>query len=143
MLAYPATIEYDPEGESWIVSFPDLPGGYAEGETEQEARDLAEEAAILRLQASIADRDEITTPGIPVGNQVLVPLPSAVASKILLYQLMLSMNVNKSELARRMDARQSTVDRLLDLFHHSRMDVIDRALEALGSRMDVSLRRIA
>jgi antitoxin HicB len=49
-------------------------------------------------------------------------------------------SVRKADLARRLHARQTTVDRLLDIRHASRLDQLDEALAVLGKRLDIRVR---
>jgi antitoxin HicB len=65
------------------------------------------------------------------------------AAKVELYRLMRRSAVGKAELARRLGAAPPQVDRLLDLRHSSRMDVIERAFHALGHSVDLVIRKLA
>jgi antitoxin HicB len=50
---------------------------------------------------------------------------------------------NKAELGRRLGWHMPQVDRVLNIRHNSRLDQMQRALEALGRSVDVSVRRSA
>ncbi|MBV9576698.1 MAG: hypothetical protein JO149_08760 [Gammaproteobacteria bacterium] len=72
-------------------------------------------------------------------NIVIVVLPPLIASKLAIYQAMRDQGIKQAELAERLhcDARQ--VRRLLDLDHHSRMDLIDAALHELGKKLVIDI----
>lgn len=141
MLAYPADMSKDDDGIS--VRVPDIPGTNTAGDTEDEAREMAVDAITIMLDGIIRERKEIPAPSPPTVDQVLIALPSIIEAKVMLYRAMREQGVSKAEMNRRMNAPTTTADRLLDLYHGSKMDVLDRAFEALGTHMDISLRRIA
>ena len=93
--------------------------------------DALEEAIAARMH----DGEDIpdASPG-----EVRVVLPTLTAVKVTLYRTMLSQGVGKAELARRLGWHMPQVDRVLDLQHHSRMDQMDAALGAVGTRLRVS-----
>jgi antitoxin HicB len=45
--------------------------------------------------------------------------------------------ITRTELARRLGLQENAVRRLLDLDHRSHLDQLDRALAALGKRLEV------
>jgi predicted RNase H-like HicB family nuclease len=57
---YPAIFEYDEDGIS--VSFPDLPGCFSCGDTEEEAVKMAKEALALHLYGLEQDKEDIPFP---------------------------------------------------------------------------------
>jgi hypothetical protein len=58
-----------------------------------------------------------------------------------LYDVMRRTKVSKSELARRLDVHPPQVDRLLDVYHPSRLDQLERAFEVLGERMLIAFQQ--
>lgn len=70
-------------------------------------------------------------------GQSVVTLPILVTSKILLANEMISQNVRKSGLARRLNIHMPQVDRLLDLRHSSKIETIEAAMRTLGKRLEV------
>ena len=141
MLAYPATFTADEGG--FVVTVPDVPEAITEGDSEDEARQMAVEALVMALDGYISEGKTIPLPSAPRVDQHLIVLPTLVGLKIELYRLMRDQNVSKAELARRLNTVQATSTRLLDLFHNSRLDTLDRAFDAVGARLDISLRHIA
>ena len=49
----------------------------------------------------------------------------------------------KTEMARRMGISKVNVDRLFDLTHHSRLDRIEAAFQALGKELAIEIRDAA
>ena len=64
-------------------------------------------------------------------------LDCLVAAKLALYEAMRAQRITRSELARRLGLQENGVRRLLDLDHRSHIDQVDRALAALGKRLEV------
>lgn len=64
-------------------------------------------------------------------------LPPLVAAKLALYEAMRAQRITRTELARRLGLQENAVRRLLDLDHRSHIDQVDRALAALGKRLEV------
>jgi antitoxin HicB len=64
-------------------------------------------------------------------------LPPLVAAKLALYEAMRAEQISRSEFARRLGLQENAVRRLLDLDHRSHIDQLDRALAALGKRLEV------
>lgn len=77
------------------------------------------------------------------GSTYEVSLSTLTALKAGLYQLMRAQGVTRAELQRRMGCHREQVDRLLRLDHASRMDQLEAAARALGSRIAVSLEAAA
>jgi len=66
-------------------------------------------------------------------------LPALTTSKVLLWNEMLSQNVRKADLARRLRVHMPQVDRLLDIRHSSKIEMVEAALKSLNRSLDVSL----
>lgn len=69
----------------------------------------------------------------------VVSLPALAASKALLHNEMLAQGIRKAELARKLYVAMPQVDRLLDVRHHSRLDGMEKAFQALGKRLSLQL----
>jgi len=136
-LDYRVELEQDDNG-TILVSFPDYPEAHTFGETEEEALLRARDALATVIDAYIKDRRTIPAPS--EGKGPFVPVPALTVAKMELHDAMLRAKVTKSELARRLDVHLPQVDRLLDVHHASRLDQLERAFQALGSRMVLSVR---
>ena len=109
------------------------------GADENNALKWAQDALVVALSGYLDERRDIPKPSKPKAHQKVIVLPPLVASKLAIYQAMRDQKVTQSDLAERLhrDARQ--IRRLLDLDHHSRMDLIDDALHELGKKLIINI----
>lgn len=135
--AYPVILTKD--GKNIIVEFPNVPEAMTVGADEDNALEWAQDALVVALSGYLDDRRDIPKPSKPKAGQKTVALPPLIASKLAIYQAMRDQGVTQSDLADKLhcDARQ--IRRLLDLDHHSRMDLIDDALHELGKMLVVDI----
>ena len=137
MLAYPLVLERDDNG-TLLVTFPDVPEAVTFGENEADAVERAVDALETMLAARIADQEDVPLPS-PAQERPCVVLSALATAKVLLYRTMREAGVSRGELAHRLGWQGQRVDRLLDLNHASPIDQIERALAALGKRLDVRM----
>lgn len=135
--AYPVLLT--PDGDGFVVTFPDLPFGITQGDTEAEARARAVDALETVIVALMLDRLDVPLPSAAKGRPIVI-LPPLSAAKVALYRAMREAGVTKAELGRRLGWHPPQIDRLLDLRHASRLDQLDQALRALGRRLVVEVR---
>lgn len=134
---YPANIK--PDGDGWLVTFPDIPEALSAGSTWEEAVTMAKDALITALEFYFDDKREIPAPSRVKRGQVPIELPASVAAKVLLLNEMVKQKVRPSELAKRLGTTAQEVSRLTQLTHATKIDGIDNALQALGKRLEVRL----
>jgi antitoxin HicB len=132
---FPAKIE--PDGEGWVVSFPDIPEALTAGATREEAIEMARDALQVALEFYFSDRREIPEPSKAKRNQVEIALPASVAAKVLLLNEMIRQHVRPADLARRLGTTAQEVNRLTQLSHATKIDGINNALQALGKRLEL------
>lgn len=135
-MIYPAVIT--PDGDGWLVMFPDIPEALSAGSTWEEAVDMARDALVTALEFYFADKREIPPPSRPKKGQVHVELPASVAAKVLLLNEMVKQKVRPAELARRLGTTAQEVNRLTQLKHTTKIDGIDQALSVLGKRLQIT-----
>lgn len=135
-LAYPVHLRK--EGEVVLVTCPDLPEVTTFGEDEADALLRAKGAIEEALAARIVHREEIPNPSAADGT-LTVALDTNAALKVLLWQAMQKEGLRKADLARRLGWHAPQIDRILDLNHHSRTDLLDQAFAALGRRVLVAI----
>ncbi|MCP4329990.1 MAG: type II toxin-antitoxin system HicB family antitoxin [Alphaproteobacteria bacterium] len=140
MISYRVKLEADDNG-TLLVTCPDLPEVTTHGEDEADARSRALDAIEEAIAARIADREPI--PPARRKGEPRVFLPTQTTLKVRLYNRMLAEGVNKAQLAERLHVHRPQVDRLLDLRHASRLDQLDAAFGALGSRIAVEEEQVA
>jgi antitoxin HicB len=132
---YPAQIE--PDGDGWMVSFPDIPEALTGGSTHEEAIAMAKDALQTALEFYFDEKREIPQPSKVKKGMLAIELPSSVAAKVLLLNEMIKQNVRPSELAKRLGTSPQEVNRLTQLRHPTKIDGIDHALHALGKRLEM------
>ena len=136
MLRYPIQLEDD--DDTVLVTSPDFPELTTFGSDREEALARAANALEEAIAARIHDGKEIP---VPSSGPDRVALPTLTAVKVMLYQGMKEQGIGKAELARRLGWHLPQVDRVLNLRHHSRLDQMDAALNAIGRTLHVSVSR--
>jgi antitoxin HicB len=133
--AFPYEFEPEESGGA-LLQFVDVPEAHTSGATEAAAGEQALDGLIAALGGYIRLGREIPRPSLARGRPVAI-LPPLVAAKLALYETMRVQGITRTELARRLGLQENGVRRLLDLDHRSHIDQIDRALAALGQRLEV------
>jgi antitoxin HicB len=142
-MEYPAIFEPAEEG-GFIVRFPDFDWGVTQGDTQQEAEEMAADAIRTMIRELIRQGKEVPQPSKPRGRKYrFIRLPALEAAKAALYEVFRNSGVKKAELARRLDIPKTSVDRLFDLDDPSRLDQIEAAFAALGKRIAVEVQDAA
>ena len=137
-MKYPAFFEVAPEG-GFVVTFRDIPEAITQGDTFDEAMEMAIDVLVTAMDFYFDDRRRVPEPSAAKDGEQLVSLPPSVAAKALLLNEMISSGVSNAELARRMGRRQQEMTRVLDLRHNTKIDTIAEALRAMGRSLEVSL----
>ena len=133
MLAYPIRLE-DDDG-TLLATSPDFPELTTFGDDREEAIARAVHALEEAIAARIHDRKDIPTPS---RGEIYAVLSTLTSVKVMLYQGMREQGVGKAELARRLGWHMPQVDRVLDVQHRSRLDMMDVALGAIGRQLRVT-----
>lgn len=138
MLIYPATIT--PDGDGYLVRFPDVPEALTQGSTRADALEMATDALRTAMDFYFEDRRRVPEPSRVKRGQVGVELPASVAAKVLLLNTMLEQHVTPAELARRLHTSPQSVSRLVNLRHTTKIDAVANALKAMDRRMELAVR---
>jgi len=133
--AFSYAFEHDESG-GVLVQFVDVPEAHTSGASEAAAGELALDCLIAALGGYIRLGRRVPRPSPARGRPVAI-LPPLVAAKLALYEAMRAERISGSELARRLGLQENAVRRLLDLDHRSHLDQLDRALAALGRRLEL------
>jgi len=133
-LAYPAVFKLDVEGRL-VVSFMDFPTAHTDGADPNEAMEEAIDCLGSSIAFAIRDKAEVPKPSRLKRGQKLVPVPLWIVGKLALYWAIREIGISQSELARRLNVRETVVRRMLDPNHGTRTEKIQAALEALGKRV--------
>jgi antitoxin HicB len=122
------------------VTFPDFGYGVTQGETNEEAVEMAQDLLMLTIGDYIRETKQLPAPSRRRGAKLRpVPLPALQSAKVDLYTTFLASGLKKAELARRIGIPKTHIERLFSLRHHSRLDQIEGALAALGKRLHVDV----
>jgi antitoxin HicB len=133
--AYPYELLPQPEG-GFTVIFPDVPEAITQGDTQDEAAVMAEDALLTALSFYTDHAERLPRPS-PAHRRPLAYVPPLVAAKLALHDAMLAAGVSNVALARRLGTDEKTVRRLRDPLHRSRINQVDAALRTLGKRMGI------
>jgi antitoxin HicB len=135
MLAYP--VELTPDGKFMMVTFPDIPEANSQGDSVEDALNMAVDALETALDFYFDAGRPVPAPSKPKRGQHMVELRASIAAKVLLLNEMLRQKVRPVELARRLQTTPQEVNRLTNIRHTSRIDGIAVALKALGKTMEI------
>jgi antitoxin HicB len=141
---YLALFEPDLKAGGYVVTFPDFGYGVTQGETDEEAMEMAQDLLMLTIGDSMREGKQLPMPSRRRGAKFRpVPLPALQSAKVDLYTAFLESGLKKAELARRIGIPKTHIERLFSLQHHSRLNQIEAALAALGKRLHVEARDAA
>lgn len=135
-MRYPARFKPAPEG-GFVVTFRDIPEAITQGDTDTEAMEMAEDALLTAMEFYFEDKRSVPSPSKVKRGEQLVSLPPSVWAKVLLLNEMLAQGVSASELARRLHTRPQDVNRVIDLGHTTKIDMLNLAMQALGKRFEI------
>jgi len=132
--AYPAAFRRDEDGR-FLVGLPDFPTAHTDGANANEAMEEAIDCLGSSIAFAMADKADVPKPSRARRGQRLVPVPLWIVGKLALYWAVREIGISQSELARRLNVRETVVRRMLDPNHDTRPEKIQAALEALGRRV--------
>ena len=139
MLKFPARFELDPEG-GYVVTFRDVPEAITQGDTIEEARDMARDALLTAMDFYFEDGRAVPAPSKAKRGEELVALAPSVSAKVELLNRVVESKTRPADLARSMGVKPQEVTRILDLQHTTKIDTLAQAFEALGYELDLSVR---
>ena len=138
MVSYFARFTADRRAGGFVATFPGFGIGATQGETIEEALEMAQDLLKSLVQDAI-DR------GLPLPqtarrrsrNDHQVSLSALQSAKAELYTAFRNTGLSRGALARRIGASKTAIDRLFDLDHVSTLDQIENAFHALGKKLDL------
>ncbi|WP_374258316.1 type II toxin-antitoxin system HicB family antitoxin [Aquabacterium sp.] len=136
MLNYPARIEADPSG-GFVVTFRDIPEALTQGYSLEEAKAAAIDALVTAMDFYFEDARQVPPPSKAKAKEVLISLPTSVATKVLLLNTLIQEKKRPVDLAKAMHVKPQEVTRLLDLHHTTKIDTLAAAFHALGRNLDI------
>lgn len=135
-MRYPARFTHAAEG-GFVVTFRDVPEAITQGDTEQEAMEMAEDALFSSMEFYFDDKRQMPLPSKAKHGEKLVFMPTSAWAKVLLLNEMIAQKVTASELARRLHTRPQDINRVINLAHATKIDVLDKAFRALGKQLEI------
>lgn len=136
-MKYPALIKKTKKG--YAVKFRDIPEAITQGDTLEEALEMAEDALITALSFYFEDRRKIPDPSLLKASERLIALPLSVAIKAKLLNLIVDDGISNSVLAKRMNVWPQQVKRIVDLNHITKIDTLEAAFNALGRELVINV----
>jgi antitoxin HicB len=144
MEPYLALFEPDRKAGGLVVTFPDFGYGVTQGDTREEAVEMARDLLMLTIGDYMRESRPLPGPRRHRGSKYLpIELHVMQAAKVDLYSSFLESGIRKTEFARRMGIPAAHLDRLFSLRRRSRLEQIEAAFGALGKRLHVEARQAA
>lgn len=137
-LAYPARFRKDEDGRL-VVSFSDFAEALTDGKDMTEATEEAMACLGSAIAFRIRVKEDVPAPSAAKRGERLVPVPLWIAGKLALYLAMREQRINNSELARRLNVRETVVRRMLNPNHETKAGKLHSALAVLGKRLTVAV----
>lgn len=116
----------------------DLPELNSFGDDRQHAISEAIDAIESALSIYVEQRRPIPAATPAQDGEVVIHLPAVTVAKIALWNEMMRRGMKKAELCRQLGVSQTTGDRLVDFTHTSKMEQLEKALDALNSPVRVA-----
>jgi antitoxin HicB len=134
---YPVILTPDKKAGGFVVTCRDVPEVVTQGETTEDAISEAQGALEAAIEMRIEDGMAIPVPSARKRGEHFAALPVGTAMKAALYVSMQEQNVSKAELARRLGLDEKEARRMLDPKHGTKVPALERALHALGKRVEL------
>lgn len=134
-MRYPITVEKT--GSGFFISFQDIPEALTEGQTLDEALEMARDALETALEFYFEDQRSVPMPSFPAKGQPVIELSASLWAKVLLLNAMVTEHIRPIDLARKLQVKPQDVTRLLRLRHPSKIDAIATALQAIGKTLEL------
>jgi len=135
--AYPIQLIEDTGG--YVVLFPDVPEAMTQGDTLEQALEMAQDVLISAMDFYFEDKRAVPMPSKPKKGQHVVALPPSVLAKVLLLNEVVNQNLRPIDVARKMGTRPQDVNRILDLHYATKIDTVAAALKAVGKELNLSI----
>jgi antitoxin HicB len=126
-----------------LVTFPDVPEAITFAVDAADATRRAREALTIALSMYVDKGKPLPAASRVNRGQVDISLPAGVTAKLALYNAMREAGVSKAELGRRLGYHRQHIDRIVDLCHKTRFEVLEAALEVVGKRAYVMVENLA
>lgn len=138
MYDYAIRFERDDSAPGVAVFCSALPELNSYGDDREHAISEALDAIDTTLSLYVDQRRAIPEAKPAEEGEHVIHLPAVTVAKIALWNEMMRRGMKKAELCRKLGVSQTIGDRLVDFTHTSKMDQLEKALDALNSPVRVS-----
>ncbi|QLB13141.1 antitoxin HicB [Bisgaardia hudsonensis] len=135
---YPAIFTNALEG-GYVVTFPDIPEAITQGNTFEEAIEMAEDVLLSCVEIYFSEDRKFPQNRALLENETAVSLPESVYLKILLHNTMIEQSISKVQLARLTNIRPPEIQRILTPTHNTKIDTIGRVFHTLGKQLQITI----
>jgi len=136
---YPIMLSSNEEG-GYIVQVRGIPEINSEIWDMNELQETAVDALISGAEIYLDYKKEpFPMPEKAQKEDTLIMLPMSVFSKILLRNLMLTLNIKPIDLANKMGIKPQEVNRIMSLRHNTKIDTVHLAVKALGKDFQLEI----
>ncbi|MCB1022406.1 MAG: type II toxin-antitoxin system HicB family antitoxin [Bryobacterales bacterium] len=137
MIAYP--VQITPDGEQFLVRFPDVPEAITFGETEGEAVVRARDALESALTTYVEAGKALPRPTGNAAESSFIAVSALAEAKLTLHSLLLERGLSVGDLANRLGSTLQSAKRLLDVRVESSLGEIEQAFQALDRRLTIQV----
>lgn len=141
MFSYPVKLERDDATETYVVTCRDLPLMASVGDTVEDALFEAVEGIVSAIAIEIDERRPVPQASEKLDGEYVVRVPVLVAMKAALHNAMIETGTRKADLARTLGQKGPQIDRLLDVEHSSKVEMVEQALHQLNRSVELSVYR--
>lgn len=135
-IAYPVTLTQCDDG-GYIATVHGIDGCMTEGKDLHDAKNMARSAIVDMANAYFKDHDLFPKAPKCQKKEDCVRLSYDTAIKIFIRNLMKTEHVSLSELARRLKVTPQNVQKKLDLYKTTKLDLLAEILENLGKHLKI------
>lgn len=133
--------KFEPNGDGFVVTFPDVPEAITEGDDRDEARANAQDALEVALLTYVLDGLELPKSVTTVGEPISIS--ARVAVKIAFIEAFRDSGITRVDLAQRLGKGENEVRRMLDPYHHTKLSSMENGLRLLGKQLVISVQDAA
>lgn len=135
-MQFPALFQKGEAG--YVVSFRDIPEAITQGDNYDHAVKMALDALLTSFSFYREDKRFIPKPSKAQEGEVLIHIPASAVAKILLVNTITDKRITQVKLADLMGVSSQYLTRLVDMTHTTKIDTIEKALNAMGVELSIT-----
>ncbi len=141
-MRYPVILTPDDNG-TVLMQARDIPGVMSTGANEADALVMGLDALLTVFDWYMSEGRPIPAPSDEPDDRLHIVVPALATVKLAIYEAMRDQGISRVRLAALLQTSPKAVRRLLDLWHCSRWDQLERAMAVLGLKAVVDVRKAA